>query len=332
MGELKLIQNKEITKSIIHSKDYINHFSKNTPKENVLFSDFIELIVSRKSRRFSDNYIPQYNTIIRHINNFCDENNCILYTNSINEDFIDDFIIYLEEKNLKVNTIKGIIEKIKSMVRKAAVYGYLIDSSYEEVSVKEEDSFSVYLSMNDITRIYYFKGLSKKKERIRDLFIIGCLTALRYSDYSTLTKDNFQNGYIVKLTKKTKKEVRIPIHDYIKEIYNKYNGEIPGGLCIQHFNKYIKQIMKQIGINDTIIYNYTKGGELITKQVEKWQLISSHTARRSAATNLYLTGRMKTYEIMALTGHTTEKNFFKYIKVTKDDIVRTISNDMFFKK
>lgn len=90
--------------------------------------------------------------------------------------------------------------------------------------------------------------------------------------------------------------------------------------------------MKQIGINDTIIYNYTKGGELITKQVEKWQLISSHTARRSAATNLYLTGRMKTYEIMALTGHTTEKNFFKYIKVTKDDIARTISNDMFFKK
>ena len=330
MEALKLIP-KIQEETIINHKDYINHFKSLELKKDVLFIDFIELTLEKKKKRSTESYQKQYYTIISHLKNFCEENNCVLYTNSINEEFLDDFIIYLEDKNLRINTIKGIIEKVKAMARKASIYGYLIDPSYEEINMKEEESFSIYLSMNDITRIYYYKGLSKKKERIRDLFIIGCLTALRYSDYSTLTPGNFQDGFIVKLTKKTKTKVRIPMHDYVKAIYDKYKGNIPGGLCIQYFNKYIKLIAKEIGFNEKLVFNYTKGGKLVTETKEKWQLVSSHTARRSAATNLYLTGRMKTYEIMQLTGHTTEKNFFRYIKITKEDVSRSIAGDNFFR-
>lgn len=164
------------------------------------------------------------------------------------------------------------------------------------------------------------------------MFVVGCLTALRYSDYSTLTKDNYQNGYIVKRTKKTNVDVKIPAHDYVKEIFAKYNGSIPCGLCIQYFNKYLKVIMREIGLNDKVTYSFTKGGKLQTVTREKWELISSHTARRSAATNMYLTGRMKTLEIMKLTGHRTEQNFFRYIRLTGDDMARAISGDMYFRK
>ena len=192
------------------------------------------------------------------------------------------------------------------------------------------------MSMNEITRIYYYKFMNqdkrRAKERIRDLFVVGCLTALRYSDYSTLTCDNFQNGYIVKRTKKTNIDVKVPAHDYVKEIFAKYHGHIPGNLCIQYVNKYLKTIMKEIGLNDIVTYSFTKGGKLVTVTKEKWELISSHTARRSAATNMYLTGRMKTLEIMRLTGHRTEQNFFRYIRLTNDDTARSISGDMFFRK
>ena len=61
-------------------------------------------------------------------------------------------------------------------------------------------------------------------------------------------------------------------------------------------------------------------------------MVSSHTARRSAATNMYQTGRMKTYEIMALTGHSTEKSFFRYIRTSEDDRVKQIAGDNYFKK
>ena len=221
------------------------------------------------------------------------------------------------------------------MTRKLGTYCYIIDPTFDEVEVEEESTFPIYLSMNDITRIYYYKFTKqdkrKAKEKIRDLFVIGCLTALRYSDYSTLKPENFQDGYIVKRTRKTNVVVKIPIHDYIKEIYDKYNGNIPT-FNIQYFNRYIKLIMKEIGFDDKYTYSFTRGGVLNTVTKYKWELISSHTARRSAATNMYLTGRMKTFEIMQLTGHTSERNFFRYIKVTSTQTATQIAVDSFLKK
>lgn len=312
-------------------RNYINEINLLEPKRGVLFSHFILSTITRKSKRMGESYGLNYKTLIYHLDKFSEINNASLFTNSITEDFIDDFIVYLEGKNLKQTYIKSLVVSIKTMAKKAGTYGYAIDPSYDDVTIDDEDVFSVFLSMNEITRIYYFKGLTKKQERIRDLFIVGCLTGLRYSDYSTLTKENFQDDFIIKVTKKTNKKVIIPIHDYVKEIYAKYDGEISTHLAIQHFNRYMKLICRKIGFTDEIHFNYTRGGKLIMESKQKWELISSHTARRSAATNMYLTGRLKTYEIMQITGHTTEKSFFRYIKVSGTDVSRKISGDTFFK-
>lgn len=322
----------EIEIQTIKKNDYINHFKENKPKEGVYLVDFIEYYTTKKSRRRSESFVDQYKTLSHHINEFSEKYDAEIFTNSVTDYFLDDFIEYLENKNLKINTIKGFIDKIKAITKKAGTYGYAVDSSYDDVNLHEEESFSIYLSMNDISRIYYYKGLTKSQEKIRDLFIIGCLTALRYSDYSTLNISNFQDNYIVKTTKKTHIKVRIPMHDFVKEIIKKYNNNIPNGYCIQYFNKYMKLIMKKIGFNEELTFTYTKGGKMVTDTKQKWKLISSHTARRSGATNMYLTGRMRTFEIMSLTGHTSEKNFFRYIKITKEDISKSISGDIFFRK
>lgn len=331
-SSLRIIKSEEQENSF--KKDYINRFAENEPKKGVFMSDFIASTISRKAKRMSSTYTKGYETLIHHLENFSRINDVNIYTNSINEVFLDDFIVYLEELDLKINYIKNLIILLKGMTKKAGAYGYVVDFTYDDVTLKDEDVFSVYLSASEITRIYYFKGLTRKQERIKDIFIVGCLTALRYSDYSTLTKENFTSdgNYLVKITKKTGKKVIIPVHDFIKEILNKYDGEIFSGLSIQHFNRYIKTICKKVGITDKITFSYTRGGHLHTKTCEKWEMISSHTARRSAATNMYLTGRLKTFEIMSLTGHTTEKSFFKYIKVTKEDISKQIAGDTFFRK
>lgn len=313
-------------------KNYINTQRASHPKEGVLFYDFINDTINRKAKRMGDGYKKNYHTIIYHLKKFSIINNIDAFTNSINEEFLDDFILYLEKEDLKLNYIRSLITTIKSMVRKAATYGYVVDSTYDDVNVDDEDIFSIYLSMNEITRIYYYQGLTKKQQRIRDLFIVGCLTALRYSDYSSLNEDNFGKDFIIKTTKKTNKKVILPIHDYVREIYIKYNGNISSGLSVQHFNRYIKRICKKIGIDENIVYSYTRGGSLITENKPKYELISSHTARRSAATNMYLTGRFKIFEIMSLTGHTTEKSFFKYIKVTNQTTSKQISGDNYFNK
>lgn len=293
-------------------------------------------MLEKRSRRKSEHYATVYDALIKHIDNFSSDFDCNIFTNSVTAEFIDDFIIYLENQGLRHNTIVGYILKIQSLIRRASQYNYAVDVTFDEIDLKCEPSNAVFLSMNEITRIYYYKFVKqdkrKAKERIRDLFVVGCLTALRYSDYSTLINDNLQGNYIVKRTKKTNVDVKIPAHDYVLEIFAKYHGCIPNGLCIQYFNKYLKVIMKEIGLNDPITYSFTKGGKLLTVTRQKWELISSHTARRSAATNMYLTGRMKTLEIMKLTGHKSEQNFFRYIRLTNEDIAKSISGDMFFRK
>ena len=311
-------------------KNYINDNHIDSPIRDKLLVDFIMEMVNKKNKSIS--YKSQYKVLMKHVNDFSEKYDCIIYTNSVTEDFIEDFIGYLRDKNMRNNTVKGLIEKIKAMTKKAGNYGYAVNRTFDEISVPEEDTCSIALSMNDITRIYYYTGLTKKQEKIRDLFIVGCLTGMRYSDYSTLTSDNIQKDIIIKKTKKTGVTVHVPVHSYIKELLDKYDGELPKDISIQHFNRSIKTICKKIGLTDKVVFTRTVGHNVVTDTYEMWQVISSHTARRSAATNMYNSGRMKTLQIMLITGHTTEKNFFRYIKIGREENAKNISTDLFFRK
>lgn len=313
-------------------KDYINYGALTEPKTGVLFTEFIEKTVARKQKRMKESYSRNYKTLLLHLENFTTEFDVNLYTNSVNEEFLDDFITWLEEKNLRLSYIGYQVILIKGMVKKAAIYGYAVDPSFDDVQVKAEETFSVYLSMNEITRLYYYENLTNIQKKWRDLFVLGCLTGLRYSDYSTLDDSNFQGDFIVKVTKKTGVKVVIPVHDYIREIVSRYPEKFPAGLSTQQFNRHLKNIARKAGFNDAVVYTCTKGRNVNTEYKQKWEMVSSHTARRSFATNMYLTGRMKTHEIMAITGHTTEKSFFRYIKVTQEDTIKQIAGDNFFRK
>lgn len=318
--------------SIVEKKDYINKVKMAEPKTGVLFRDFISDTLKKKYKRMKKSYSSAYKTLIHSLDDFCKEYNVVLYTNSIGEEFLDDYIVYLESKLLKKTYIRYMLDLTKAMARKAGNYGYAVDPSYDDVNYETEEIPAIYLSTNEIARIYYYQGLTRKQERIRDLFVVGCYTALRYSDLSTLKKEDIQDGFINKITKKHGVRVVIPMHDFVVDIFNKYDQSFPTGISSQHFNRYIKKICKKIGIKDTVYITYTKGGQIITETKEKWELISTHTARRSGATNLMNTGRMRISEIMRVTGHSSEKSFMRYVKTTKENTARQLSGDNFFRK
>ena len=84
------------------------------------------------------------------------------------------------------------------------------------------------------------------------------------------------------------------------------------------------------GINELIETKKVRGGKTIVEVVPKYKLITTHTARKSGATNMYLAG-IPSIDIMKLTGHTTEVSFLKYIKVTKQETAVSLSNHPYFK-
>ena len=108
----------------------------------------------------------------------------------------------------------------------------------------------------------------------------------------------------------------IPLHPIVLEIWHKYNGVLPQSISNQKFNDYIKEVCALAGVDGAELKNITKGGLRAQHSFKKYELITSHTARRSFATNLYLSG-FPSISIMAITGHKTERAFMAYIRVTE---------------
>jgi integrase len=163
------------------------------------------------------------------------------------------------------------------------------------------------------------------------LFVIGCYTGLRYSDLAQLREENLiDNKTKVKIkTEKTGEVVIIPLHRYIKEILVKYNGMLPPVISNQKMNDYLKELGEKAKIDNDVLITSTRGGTKHEESFKKYDLITSHTARRSFATNAYL-NNVPTLSIMKITGHRTEKAFMLYIKMSQEDNANKLLNHPFF--
>jgi integrase len=165
-----------------------------------------------------------------------------------------------------------------------------------------------------------------KLERVRDLFLVGCYTGLRYSDYSILKPENIRAGLIEITQVKTKNLVVIPVHDAVNRIVAKYSGQLPKAVSNQKTNDYLKDVGERTAcLQGEVVRFFTKEGKRQQTRHAKWELLTTHTARRSFATNEYLAGT-PTLTIMAITGHRTEKAFLRYIKLVPSDDAKLLKD------
>lgn len=157
-------------------------------------------------------------------------------------------------------------------------------------------------------------------DRVRDLFLIGCYSGLRFSDFIRIRPD-----YIIRedgvemiqiFTKKTDTEVVIPLVPELKTILEKYNYHSPKSLSNQKMNEYLKEIFRKAKFNQEILVKKSIGGQIQEIVHKKHELAQSHMARRSFATNFYHLG-IPAAHLMLVTGHSTEKQFFDYINIDK---------------
>ena len=130
--------------------------------------------------------------------------------------------------------------------------------------------------------------------------------------------NNIKNDFITYRQQKTNTSVTIPLHPVVKEILKKYNNQMPEPITDQRFNEYIKDACKMAKIDSVESFTRTVGGKLVTVSKPKYELVSSHTGRRSFCTNMYLHG-LDTLMIRSISGHKTEKSFLKYIKVSQKE-------------
>lgn len=282
--------------------------------------------------------IRAYKQTITQLKAFNTENNYLLNFGKFDMNFYYEFISFLEKRKFSLNTVGKHIKNIIALLNRATEDGVNSCLKYKHRDFKRvsERTTSIYLTAGEIDSIYNLDlSFNKEWERARDIFLIGYYTGQRVSDYNGLTNESikvFEGQEVFEINqKKTKKTVFIPIHHRIKEIMNlRYKGKMPEKLSDQQINEYIKHVGRKAKIKEDVITKITIGGKVKEESTPKHKLIGTHTARRSFCTNAYLS-KMPVIDIMTLSGHTSEKEFYNYIKVTPQERAIKIANSSFFK-
>lgn len=236
----------------------------------------------------------------------------------IDLDFYHEFIDYLQDLKLAKNTIGKKVQTLKIFLNAASDQGINDNKQFKShrFTAISEETESIYLNETELRSIYELDiSGNSKLDKVRDLFIIGCWTGLRYSDWNKITPANIDNGFLELKQAKTGGAVVIPLHPTVEAIIQKYNGELPGVISNQKFNDYLKEVAQLAGLKEKVHKSITKGGVKVSTAHPKHKLVTTHTGRRSFATNLYQAG-LPSLTIMQITGHKTEQAFLKYIKVT----------------
>ena len=221
-------------------------------------------------------------------------------------------------------------------------------SSFSKRKVEESDkAVEIYLTEAELQALSEIE-LTGLKDQVRDIFLVGCYTCQRVSDYNNIQPEDFtttaKGTPIIRLIQqKTRNEVKIPImNPNLKAICEKYNYRLPS-VVDQILNRYIKDILKDLsetvptlavkvptkltmkqkkkeGLGEMTVERNDKG-EVI---MPRYDCVTTHTARRSGITNMYLSHKFTIVQMMHVSGHKTQKTFMDYIKLSSDEIADEI--------
>lgn len=250
----------------------------------------------------------------------------------IDLNFYNTFLHYLNSKKYKWDTVGKAFKHLKVIAQAA-----MDDEIHQNLKFREpyfkalkSDIENIALTFKEVELLENL-DLSNNSawDKARDIFLMGCYTALRFSDLKKLRKEHFQHDLISIITQKTKKEVVIPLKSKMKKLAMKYQYQAPK-ISEQKVNEYIKLISKMAGICEPIEKKEIIGGETKIKTAFKHEMITTHTARRTAATHMYLQ-KMLPIDIMAITSHKTESSFLRYICLPKEERVKRMAENEFFK-
>lgn len=238
------------------------------------------------------------------------------------------------------NTVVATFSILKVWLNEATEAGLISTTEYHKYPSKGADVDNIALTMQEIEAIYRLdipklisKGTIDAKSSIeatRDLFIIGCWTGLRRADLNRINDAvfNLKSNTLTIQTQKTNEKVIVPLHPFVRELYEKYKGKFPKLIDKSKANAQLQELGRLAGVDELTERSSIREGRTITVKLLKYQRITFHTARRSFATNLYRQGA-PVVSIMKMTGHKTEQNFLKYLNISKEE--HSESMQKFFK-
>lgn len=267
------------------------------------------------------------------------------------KNFFRLFCNYLyDEKKCSDNYVGMIINNIKSFL------GYLerehnlhVNGYYKNFKIERPHAAIVVLTPERLHTLIYDTALNNQlttaKQRIKDIFIIGCVTALRFSDVMALRKSNIlmvdNECYITNISLKTSTATKVKLPGFANKIIKEHktrSQKLFSPISLFNFNKHLKNIGQKAGWTEPVFKTRKKRGQenTIFKNNAKKEhyrfcdLMSSHLMRRTAITTMLTLG-VEESVARKISGHAPgSSEFYRYVKYSQDYL--NTQTDDYFKK
>ncbi len=318
--------------------------------ERKFLKDFNDFIKYKKSLdKISNETIKTYTTTYNKLSLFQQKTSYFLHYDTINKDFYFKFLKYLREEGLFDNSVDKHIKNVKLFMYYALEMEKHNNNLFQTFKRTRTKADFVALDTDELQKLYYdYKPTNLNDKQIRDTFLLGCTTGLRFGDLTKLTSGNFiikrdkitneiietaSDSYIKVPTQKTTEFVNVPLNPFICNFINEYDIEKKDPTFLKHipqvFNRKIKTICREAGIRSKVKVSKKKNSALISEEKEKCDFVSSHTMRRTFIT--ILANMTQITNIQAVSGHKNIKVLTDYIKRSDAELnsVRACFNDVF---
>ena len=232
--------------------------------------------------------------------------------------FFNRFIKHLRvKKEISDNTLKRKMRFFKSFLDWCIKNEYSTNLAFKDVIIKGRETSHVSLTTEEVDTLAGLE-LDEALSYYRDLFLIGVYSGQRYSDYTRFNKKFIDGNNIVIRATKTSQFSYIPLNKRLRGLLDKYEWCLKL-ISSQKFNIQIQKICNLAGFDETVQVDKFYGNKKVSKDLPRWKLIASHTARRTFIT-LSAQRNVPRSLVMQATGIKSYKTLENYIRLDVDKL------------
>lgn len=248
---------------------------------------------------------------------------------TFDERLIKEFDRYLSEGKDMEGSKRGVKPRVRDTVvrymqilfcffNEAKRRGIVVCDDYQKYDNSKTTPQNVTITDDEFEKIYLYRSSNERLENVRQLFIIACTTGLRYSDIETLQAEhiNYDEGVIQRVQRKTNQSVNIALNPLLAKMLLENHNVLPKAICNQDFNRYLKELFKEIGLERTVQLSRIVGKKRVVTDYKLYELASSKMGRRYLCSSL--AGKVPDRTIMAMSGHHSVSAFHSYLCNTQE--------------
>ena len=324
LGKVAEEVNKAYRNAISQNKPITNEYLKEcldrsvnpeANRDNTFFGYFDEYIRLQKPTKTKAS-IQKYNALKKHLLEFQAKKRFTILFEKIDADFCERFISFLlSDLQLLNNTASKYIRTLKTFMNWSTEREYNTSLKFRSFKTTQRESEVVSLSHKELFALYELDlNNNLSLDRVRDVFCFACFTGLRYSDLIREKKDTIKKDELHLVSEKTTELLVVPLIPFAKDILLKYKYHLPF-ISNQKMNDYLKELGKLAEIDEIVQITQFRGSEEIKTKFKKYELLSTHFARKTFVT-LSLEKGMRVETLMNITGHKKYSTLQRYISIT----------------